>query len=118
MTMGSEFLIQHRKQVKDYNQIRKEVKQLIESNSKYKLKNIRYDGLCEDLDNEARNFAWFVELMDYHVSLDLVYSLHNYFGGDCFIATENTISNGGITIIFVYTDIKYVRQNWEDEVIK
>lgn len=117
MTMGSEFLIQHRKQVKDYNQIRKEVKQLIESNSKYKLKNISYDGLCENLDSEARNFAWFVQLLDHQISIDLLQLLHNYFGGDCFVATSTDI-NHAITVIFVYDDIEFVKQNWEDEVIK
>lgn len=117
MTIGSEFLKTNRKQVQNYNQIRKEVKNLIEANSTYKLKNIYYDGLHED-DIAPSYFAWFVELMDYSISLELITLLHNYFGGNCFISTSNTITHGGITVIFSYSNIEYVEQNLKEEVIE
>lgn len=115
MTMGSEFLMQNKKQIESYNQIRKEVKNLIENNSKCKLKNLSYDGLSTLAEGTPEHVAWFVELMEYHVPIELVELLHNYFGGDCLISTSNTVSHGGISILFVYESIKYVKQNWEDE---
>ena len=120
MTMGSEFLIKHRKQVNEYNQIKKEVKELIETNSEYKLKNIYYDGLAHGLTHDENStpnhFAWFVELMDYSVSSRLLQLLETYFGVNCIVS--NNGSDSCIVIIFVYEDISYVKQNWEDEVIK
>ena len=115
MTMASEFLMKNKSQTEDYNQIKLEVKKLIEENSNYRLKNISYDGVSEGLDKPTNYFGWFVELMDYSVSMELLQLLHNYFGGSCRVATTNTVSNGGITIIFVYDNIDYVAQNWEDE---
>lgn len=117
MTYPSAYLQKNNRRIEDYNQIKKEVKNLIENHSKYKLKNITHDGLCETLESEAEYTAWFVELMDYSVSIEIVQSLHNYFGGECIIKTDNTVTHGGITIVFSYKDIKFIKQNWEDEVI-
>ena len=118
MTYPSEYLQRNNRRIEDYNQIKKEVKNLIENNSNYKLKNITHDGLCETLEDEAEYTAWFVELMDYSVSIEVVQLLHNYFGGECIIQTGSMITNdGGITIVFNYKDIKFIKQNWEDEVV-
>ena len=111
MTMASEFLMRNKTQIEDYNQIKHEVKQLIEDNSSYHLKNIHYDGV-----GETGCSGWFVELMDYNVSIEIINLLHNYFGGKCFVTTGN-ISNGGITIVFQYNNIEYVQQNWENETL-
>lgn len=105
MTTASEYLLKNKSQTEDFNQIRSEVKKLIEDNSSYKLKNIFHDGFSAE---EELTFctAWFVELMDYNVSLELIQLLHNYFGGKCIIS--KAVGNDGITIIFSYKDIPYV----------
>lgn len=117
MTLPSSFLQKNNKQIEEYNQIKKEVKNLIENNSEYKLKNITHDGFCRTLDDKAECTAWFVELINHSVSIELVELLHNYFGGKCIVHTTNTISHGGITIMFIYENIEYIKQNWEDEVV-
>lgn len=105
-----QFLIKNKGQVEDFNQIKRELTNLIQDNTEYHLKNIIYDGFTGD-----NSFAWFVDLMEYDVSMELVKLVHNYFGGDCIITTGDF--NGNIRLIFKYTDVGYVRMNMEDNVI-
>ena len=114
----NEFLIRNKSQIEKYNTIRSEVKHLIEDNSDYHLKNIYYDGVCHSVDDDPEVFGWFVILIEHSVSLELVQLLHNYFGGNCIISEAIGIGNDGFTVIFEYDEIKYVKQNYEDETIK